>query len=149
MEILPNLFFILHTCRYEVLVTVNYGNWAEFYTLMAMLIRCSSSKFVGRVNPTLIGRNAGMICVAAKSIASTNISAQGYFIDSILKRGKLAGIGVQTPRRRSSSSTVVCRAALSDFLPVALFFTPGLCALVYAYFKGKGNLKDGLSRSVT
>jgi len=32
---------------------------------------------------------------------------------------------------------------------VALFFTPGLCALVYAYFKGKGNIKDGLSRLLT
>ena len=45
------------------------------------------------------------------------------------------------------SKSVQCQASLSDLIPVALFFTPGLCALVYAYFKGKGNLKDGLSRS--
>jgi hypothetical protein len=32
---------------------------------------------------------------------------------------------------------------------VALFFTPGLCAIIYAYFKGKGNIKDGLSRLLT
>jgi hypothetical protein len=31
----------------------------------------------------------------------------------------------------------------------ALFFAPGLLALVYAYFKGKGNLSDGLSRLLT
>lgn len=32
---------------------------------------------------------------------------------------------------------------------MALFFTPGLAALAYAYIKGKGNLKDGLSRLLT
>lgn len=49
-------------------------------------------------------------------------------------------------RRRAAPIT---RSGLSDLLPVALFFAPGLSALVYAYFKGKGNLKDGLSRLLT
>jgi hypothetical protein len=39
--------------------------------------------------------------------------------------------------------------ALPDPLAVGLFFAPGLAALVYAYFKGKGNLTDGLSRLLT
>lgn len=34
-------------------------------------------------------------------------------------------------------------------LPVVLFFTPGLLTLLYAFFKGKGNLSDGLSRVLT
>lgn len=37
----------------------------------------------------------------------------------------------------------------SELLGAALFFTPGIAALVYAYFKGKGNIKDGLSRLLT
>lgn len=37
----------------------------------------------------------------------------------------------------------------SQALGVALFFTPGLLAVVYAFFKGKGNVKDGLSRMLT
>ena len=32
---------------------------------------------------------------------------------------------------------------------VGLFFAPGLAIVTYAYFKGKGNLKDGLSRLLT
>ena len=32
---------------------------------------------------------------------------------------------------------------------VGLFFTPGMLAVVYAYFKGKGNIKDGLSKLLT
>jgi hypothetical protein len=32
---------------------------------------------------------------------------------------------------------------------VGLFFTPGMLAVVYAYFKGKGNVRDGLSRLLT
>ncbi len=40
--------------------------------------------------------------------------------------------------------------SLSDSLVgVGLFFTPGLLAVVYAFFKGKGNVKDGLSRLLT
>ncbi len=37
----------------------------------------------------------------------------------------------------------------SDLTGVALFFAPGAAALVYAWFKGKGNLTDGLSRLLT
>lgn len=34
-------------------------------------------------------------------------------------------------------------------LGVALFFAPSVIAVIYAYFKGKGNVKDGLSRMLT
>lgn len=34
-------------------------------------------------------------------------------------------------------------------LGVALFFTPSILAVIYAYFKGKGNISDGLSRMLT
>jgi hypothetical protein len=37
----------------------------------------------------------------------------------------------------------------SQALGVALFFTPSIVAVIYAYFKGKGNVKDGLSRMLT
>jgi hypothetical protein len=37
----------------------------------------------------------------------------------------------------------------SELVGLALFFTPGLATLVYAFIKGKGNLKDGLSRVLT
>ena len=32
---------------------------------------------------------------------------------------------------------------------LGIFFTPSVVAVVYAYFKGKGNVKDGLSRMLT
>ncbi len=38
-----------------------------------------------------------------------------------------------------------CSAA-STLLGVGLFFTPGLAGLAYAYYKGRGNLSDGLSK---
>lgn len=37
----------------------------------------------------------------------------------------------------------------SDLTGLALFLTPGALTLVYAYFKGRGNLTDGLSRCVS
>jgi len=54
----------------------------------------------------------------------------------------------QTPARRSRDVTVRAIEP-SQALGLALFFTPGLLGLVYAYFKGKGNVKDGLSRMLT
>lgn len=49
------------------------------------------------------------------------------------------------PNRRK-----VTTCALSgQLVGLGLFFTPGLAALAYAYYKGKGNLKDGLSRLLT
>lgn len=44
-----------------------------------------------------------------------------------------------------------CTASLSpeSLAGVAAFFAPGAAILVYAFFKGKGNLKDGLSRLLT
>lgn len=51
------------------------------------------------------------------------------------------------PRR---SRNVSARAIEpSQALGVALFFTPGLLGIVYAFFKGKGNVRDGLSRMLT
>ena len=63
---------------------------------------------------------------------------------------QLTQLGLGSTHRKMAPqgrSPILCRAALTDLIPVALFFTPGICALIYAYFKGKGNLKDGLSRS--
>ena len=45
---------------------------------------------------------------------------------------------------------LVCTASFSDTLVgVGLFFTPSILAVVYAFFKGKGNVKDGLSKMLT
>ena len=38
-----------------------------------------------------------------------------------------------------------CSAA-NTLIGVGLFFTPGLAGLAYAYYKGRGNLSDGLSK---
>lgn len=53
--------------------------------------------------------------------------------------------------RPAPARDVSARALLepSQALGVALFFTPGLLGLVYAFFKGKGNVRDGLSRMLT
>lgn len=58
---------------------------------------------------------------------------------------------VQSHRSRSCRpQRLVCKASLSDtLLGVGLFFTPGMLAIVYAYFKGKVNVKDGLSKLLT
>lgn len=59
------------------------------------------------------------------------------------------------PQLRASAPRGRRRVAASAFLSpeqlvgLGLFFTPGLAALGYAYYRGKGNLKDGLSRLLT
>ncbi|KAL3144182.1 hypothetical protein ABBQ32_003965 [Trebouxia sp. C0010 RCD-2024] len=40
-------------------------------------------------------------------------------------------------------------SATSTAIGVGIFFTPSIIAVIYAYFKGKGNVKDGLSRLLT
>ena len=54
-------------------------------------------------------------------------------------------------RARGARTGAVCTHALlqSQLLSVGLFFTPGMLALAYAFVKGKGNLRDGLSRLLT
>ena len=47
-------------------------------------------------------------------------------------------------RRRSTTCS-----ATSTAIGVGIFFTPSIVAVIYAYFKGKGNIKDGLSRLLT
>ena len=42
----------------------------------------------------------------------------------------------------------VCSAA-SQLTGWGLFFTPGLLAVAYSFWKGKGNFKDGFSRLLT
>ena len=44
--------------------------------------------------------------------------------------------------------TTTC-SATSTAIGVGIFFTPSIVAVIYAYFKGKGNVKDGLSRLLT
>jgi hypothetical protein len=60
--------------------------------------------------------------------------------------------GVSHPHstRARNLKRLVCNASLSETLVgVGLFFTPGMLAVVYAYFKGRGNIKDGLSKLLT
>lgn len=47
-----------------------------------------------------------------------------------------------------SRRTTKC-SATSTAIGVGVFFTPSIIAVIYAYFKGKGNVKDGLSRLLT
>ena len=51
-----------------------------------------------------------------------------------------------TSRRRRQ--TTKC-SATTTFIGLGVFFTPSIVAVIYAYFKGKGNVKDGLSRLLT
>jgi hypothetical protein len=46
-------------------------------------------------------------------------------------------------------SVCVAAALQGQLLGAALFFTPGALALAYAFVKGRGNLRDGLSRLLT
>ena len=76
----------------------------------------------------------------------------------IHQRPSFKGRAVEGVKRRKADSratrhgrcrqTAVCSVA-DQAVGLGLFFTPGLLTLVYAYFKGKGNLKDGLSRTLT
>ena len=53
-------------------------------------------------------------------------------------------------RQLRRARRLVCTASFSDTLVgVGLFFTPSILAVVYAFFKGKGNVKDGLSKMLT
>ena len=52
------------------------------------------------------------------------------------------------PRRHQPRRTTTC-SATSTAIGVGIFFTPSIVAVIYAYFKGKGNVKDGLSRLLT
>ena len=53
-------------------------------------------------------------------------------------------------RRPCRGGALITRAGLHETLVgLGIFFTPSLVAVVYAYFKGKGNVKDGLSRMLT
>ena len=55
-----------------------------------------------------------------------------------------------TASRNSSARkrTTQC-SATSTAVGLGIFFTPSIVAVIYAYFKGKGNVKDGLSRLLT
>ena len=57
----------------------------------------------------------------------------------------------QLRRRQRGSRAVTADALLSSgqLVGLGIFFSPSIAALVYAYWKGKGNLTDGLSRLLT
>ena len=44
---------------------------------------------------------------------------------------------------------VLTRSSQSQLAYTALFFTPGLTAVAYSFWRGKGNFKDGFSRLLT
>lgn len=50
--------------------------------------------------------------------------------------------------RNARKKTTRC-SATSTAVGLGIFFTPSVVAVIYAYFKGKGNVKDGLSRLLT
>lgn len=57
----------------------------------------------------------------------------------------------QQPQHQQQRRAVVTHAMVSaeTLVGLAIFFSPSVAALVYAYIKGKGNLADGLSRLLT
>lgn len=63
---------------------------------------------------------------------------------------QLPGCGLRLPplQQQQRRAQVACKA-LPDLTGVALFFAPGAAICLYALVKGKGNLKDGLSRLLT
>lgn len=61
----------------------------------------------------------------------TNVPAHSLYC---ARRGSVLQQQQQQLRRGRSTTT----HALADFAGVALFFTPGLCALLYAFIRGKG-----------
>jgi hypothetical protein len=64
------------------------------------------------------------------------------------RHGALAAPSQRAPplRRRRAAPPA---AVPPELLGVAAFFAPGAAILAYAFYKGKGNLKDGLSRVLT
>jgi hypothetical protein len=52
-------------------------------------------------------------------------------------------------RAKGRRQLTTCAVSTGQLIGLGLFFTPGLAALGYAYYKGRGNLKDGLSRLLT
>ncbi|KAF8062011.1 CYP97B2 [Scenedesmus sp. PABB004] len=59
------------------------------------------------------------------------------------------GASPALPGRRQRGAVAARALDGGSALGVALFFAPSVVALIYAYFKGKGNVKDGLSRMLT
>ena len=58
--------------------------------------------------------------------------------------------GNHSPSSNSSQHRQTTRcSATSTFVGLGAFLTPSIVAVIYAYFKGKGNVKDGLSRMLT
>ncbi|GAX76234.1 hypothetical protein CEUSTIGMA_g3678.t1 [Chlamydomonas eustigma] len=86
-----------------------------------------------------------------KSSHHDNGKSCSYSLDvpSAFRRRNEHFSALNTGSYRKRAATFTTSASLSDLLPVAAFLTPGLSTIVYAYFKGKGNLKDGLSRVLT
>ena len=52
-------------------------------------------------------------------------------------------------RSRNQTRRITTCSASSAAIGLGLFFSPSVIAVIYAYFKGKGNVKDGLSRMLT
>ena len=65
----------------------------------------------------------------------------------LLRRQQIGGGGSSGQQRGS----IATRALLSSetLVGLAIFFSPSVAALIYAYVLGKGNLTDGLSRLLT
>lgn len=57
--------------------------------------------------------------------------------------------GSNASRKYSACKRTTRCSATSTAVGLGIFFTPSVVAVIYAYFKGKGNVKDGLSRLLT
>ncbi|KAG2495589.1 hypothetical protein HYH03_006189 [Edaphochlamys debaryana] len=87
-----------------------------------------------------LARSASPLQPSTSSLSSSSPLARAPSSASPLRPG-------QPSRNARIGSRVVPQGI--DPLAVGLFFAPGLAALVYAYFRGKGNMTDGLSHLLT
>lgn len=101
--------------------------------------------------------------LSSRALTVRRASSSRLSLYAVLGQAKLAkcdsarrrwGCAWLAPRQRGSGGarrrSVCPHASLqSQLLGVGLFFTPGMLALAYAFVKGRGNLRDGLSRLLT
>lgn len=84
--------------------------------------------------------------------AALHAEAKPFRLKAQLYRKKASPNAFSSHRDARSAKhhkrTTTC-SATSTAIGVGIFFTPSIVAVIYAYFKGKGNVKDGLSRLLT
>jgi cytochrome P450 len=102
--------------------------------------------------PTLVTTSPQTTCARRLSRLHSGRSSNDVLRSPLLRdKNGSESFNRRLDLHRALPVAVVQDVAAGSFnpLPVILFFTPGLLTLVYAFFKGKGNLSDGLSRLLT